>query len=127
MEMIGKIRRMHLRDKLSLHEITKRTGLSRNTVRKWVRPPETMVPVYRRSDIPKKLTDFHETLERALKADALRSKHNRRTAKALFAQIKAEGYVGGYSQITRVRQFAPKSRVFRKAPHVTMRVSGRFL
>jgi hypothetical protein len=29
MEMLGKIRRMHLRDKLSLHEITKRTGLSR--------------------------------------------------------------------------------------------------
>ena len=26
----------------------------------------------------------------------------------------------------RVRQFAPKSGVFRKAPHVTMRVSGGF-
>ena len=100
MEMIGKIRRMYLRDKLSLHEITKRTGLSRNTIRKWVRPPETEVPTYRRSETPKKLTDFHEMLERALKADALRPKHNRRTAKALFAQIKADGYDGGYSQLT---------------------------
>ena len=100
MEMIGKIRRMYVRDKLSLHEITKRTGLSRNTIRKWVRPPETVVPVYRRSDIQQKLTDFHETLERSLKADALRPKHNRRTVKALFAQIKADGYKGGYSQIT---------------------------
>ena len=97
MEMIGKIRRMYVRDKLSLHEIAKRTGLSRNTIRKWVRPPETVLPIYRRSDIPKKLTDFHETLERALKADALRPKHNRRSAKALFAQIKADGYAGGYS------------------------------
>ena len=106
MEMIGKIRRMHLRDKLSLHEITKRTGLSRNTIRKWVRPPETVVPTYRRSSIPKKLTDFHVTIERALKADSLRSKHHRRTAKALFAQIKADGYEGGYSQITAfVRQW----------------------
>jgi DNA-binding transcriptional regulator LsrR (DeoR family) len=34
MEMLGKVRRMHVRDKLSLHEISKRTGLSRNTVRK---------------------------------------------------------------------------------------------
>ena len=99
MEMIGKIRRMYVRDKLSLHEIAKRTGLSRNTIRKWVRPPETVVPIYRRSDTPKKLTDFHEILERALKADALRPKHNRRTAKALFAQIKADGYAGGYSQL----------------------------
>ena len=32
MEMLGKIRRMYLRDKLSLHEIAKRTGLSRNTL-----------------------------------------------------------------------------------------------
>ena len=28
---------------------------------------------------------------------------------------------------TRVRQFAAKNGVFRKAPHVTMRVSGGFL
>ncbi|MHD0215561.1 hypothetical protein ACQZEU_12590, partial [Corynebacterium diphtheriae] len=27
-------------------------------------------------------------------------KHNRRSAKALFEQIKAEGYDGGYSQLT---------------------------
>jgi len=27
MEMMGKIRRMYFRDKLSLHEIAKRTGL----------------------------------------------------------------------------------------------------
>jgi hypothetical protein len=33
MEMLGKVRRMHLRDKLSLHEISKCTGLSRNTLR----------------------------------------------------------------------------------------------
>jgi hypothetical protein len=31
MEMMGKIRRMYFRDKLSLHQIAKRTGLSRNT------------------------------------------------------------------------------------------------
>jgi DNA-binding transcriptional regulator LsrR (DeoR family) len=36
MEMLGKIRRMYFRDKLSLHQIAKRTGLSRNTIRKWV-------------------------------------------------------------------------------------------
>lgn len=43
MEMLGKVRRMYLRDKLSLHEISKRTGLSRNTLRKWVRRPDAEV------------------------------------------------------------------------------------
>ncbi|KAI3475671.1 hypothetical protein L1887_62889 [Cichorium endivia] len=43
---------------------------------------------------------FHATLEQALKADSLRPKQQRRSAKALLAQIKAEGYDGGYSQLT---------------------------
>ncbi len=40
MEMLGKVRRMHVRDKLSVREIAKRTGLSRNTLQKWFRTAE---------------------------------------------------------------------------------------
>src|SRR5665811_1062317 len=101
MEILGKIRRMYFRDRVSLHEIAKRTGLSRNTIRKWIRAPKAVAPPrYRRSKIPSKLTPFHGALEQALKADAHRSKQNRRTAKALFAQIKADGYSGCYSRVT---------------------------
>ena len=100
MEMMGKIRRMYFRDKLSLHEITKRTGLARNTIRKWVRAPEAAQPVYQRRAVFNKLSAFHATLEQALKADSLRPKQQRRSAKALLAHIKAEGYDGGYSQLT---------------------------
>ena len=100
MEMMGKIRRMYFRDKLSLHEIAKRTGLARNTIRKWVRAPEAKPPVYQRRAIFNKLSPFHATLEQALKADSLRPKQQRRSAKALLAQIKDEGYAGGYSQLT---------------------------
>ena len=100
MEMMGKIRRMYFRDKLSLHEITKRTGLARNTIRKWVRAPEAAQPVYQRREVFNKLRAFHATLEQALKADSLRPKQQRRSAKALLAQIQAEGYDGGYSQLT---------------------------
>lgn len=50
MEMLGRIRRMHLRDKVSLHEIAKRTGLARNTVRRWLRAPEEVqAPTYMRA------------------------------------------------------------------------------
>ena len=100
MEMMGKIRRMYFRDQLSLHEIAKRTGLSRNTIRKWIRAPEATQPVYQRRAVFNKLNPFHATLERALKADALRPKSQRRTAKALLTQIRADGYEGGYSQLT---------------------------
>jgi transposase len=84
MEMLGKIRRMYFRDKLSLHQIAKRTGLSRNTIRKWVRAPEATQPAYQRGATFNKLSPFHETLEQALKADSFRAKHNRRSAKALL-------------------------------------------
>ena len=36
MDMIGKIRRMHRRDKKTKREISRATGLSRNTVAKWL-------------------------------------------------------------------------------------------
>ncbi|CDS53817.1 Mobile element protein [Polaromonas sp. CG9_12] len=92
---------MHLRDKLSLHEIAKRTGLSRNTLRRWLRAPqEVQVPVYSRPQALGKLSAFTEELEQALQADGHRSKRDRRTAKALFAQIQAVGYAGGYSAVT---------------------------
>ena len=101
MEMLGKIKRMFFRDKLSLHEITKRTGLSRNTIRRWIRAGDKAAPPkYRRDKAPGKLSAYVTALEQALKADAHRAKQDRRTAKALYAQIHADGYVGGYSQIT---------------------------
>lgn len=67
MEMMGKIRRMYFRDKLSLHEIAKRTGLARNTIRKWVRAPEAKQPVYQRRAIFNKLSPFHVTLVSCLR------------------------------------------------------------
>ena len=98
MEILGKIRRMYLRDKLSLHEIAKRTGLSRNTIRSWLRKPEdeTAPPAYVREKSPGKLSPYHATLELALKAETLRIKQNRRTSKALLRQTQAEGYTGNY-------------------------------
>jgi transposase len=92
---------MHMRDKVSLHKIAKRTGLSRNTVRSWLRKPEEVQePVYKRTQGYSKLSGYVAELEQSLKADAHRPKQNRRTARALFAQIKASGYEGGYTRVT---------------------------
>ena len=100
MDMIGRIRRLHTRDKKSVRAIARITGLSRNTVTKWLSEPVDTPPKYQRAEHAGKLTAFHETLRMALKADARRPKHERRTAKALYAQIQSEGYEGGYTTVS---------------------------
>ncbi len=101
MAMIGKVKRMHFREKKSVREIVRLTSLSRNTVRKWLKAPVAGEPKYRRDPRPGKLTAFHEALQQqALKVDAHRPKRDRRTAQALYAEIKAAGYAGGYTRVT---------------------------
>jgi len=100
MEMFGKIRRMYLRDKLSLHEIARRTGLSRNTIKKWLKKEAIEPPQYRRQAETHKLTPFHATLEQALQVDAHRPKADRRTGRMLYEDVKASGYEGGYTRVT---------------------------
>lgn len=100
MDMLGKVRRMHLRDKLSISEIAKRTGLARNTIKKWLRAPGDVEPKYKRKPEGTKLTAFEPFIRAVLKADSLRHKDSRRTARALFHQIKAQGYEGGYTRVT---------------------------
>ncbi len=100
MDMIGRIRRLHSRDKLSEREIARMTGLSRNTISKWLRGPLNEAPKYRREARANKLSAFETALKQALIADARRPKHERRTARALHAEIKAAGYAGGYSAVT---------------------------
>ena len=100
MDMIGRIRRLHSRGKKSEREISRMTGLSRNTVAKWLHGEVDGPPKYRRQPQPSKLTPFVETIKQALKADARRPRHERRTAKALYAQIRCEGYDGGYTRLT---------------------------
>ena len=69
MDMIGKIRRLHRRDKKSKHEISRTTGIASNTVAKWLdaQSPSTC-PGYRRAEQANKLTAFHEAIKLALKA-----------------------------------------------------------
>jgi transposase len=100
MDMIGRIRRLSSRGKKSKREIARMTGLSRNTVAKWLGAAVDNAPKYRRAQMPKKLDGFEDAIKQALKADARRPKHERRTARALYAQIKAAGYDGGYSRVT---------------------------
>jgi hypothetical protein len=48
MNMLGRVRRLHYRDGLTISEIERRTGLTRKTIRKWLKAPEGVEPKYRR-------------------------------------------------------------------------------
>ena len=100
MDVIGKVRRLKLRDKLSTSAIARATGLSRNTVKKWLKAPGDVTPKYVREAPEGKLTAFKDVLDQALKTDMHRPKKGRRTGRALYAQIQAQGYRGGYSAVT---------------------------
>ena len=99
MGMLAKIRRMHFRDHLPLREIAKRTGLSRNTVRRWLRQADVTEPHYSARTTPSVLDPYAEQLETWLRADSHRPKRDRRTLKVLFQHLRAQGYPGGYGRV----------------------------
>jgi len=100
MDMIDKVRRLRLRDKLSLSEIVRRTGISRNTIKKWVNQEAILTPPsYERVSSHGVLSRFEATLVEALTADAKRIKRERRSARALFRQLQAQGYRGGHTTV----------------------------
>mgnify|MGYP001587564511 CR=1 FL=1 len=100
MVLYAKIRRMFYREHLSISEIQRRTSLSRNTVKKWLKEPDGTEPRYRRAKAVGKLTAFEPTLLLALEADSYRAKRDRRTALMLFEAIRKDGYRGRYSIVT---------------------------
>ena len=101
MSTYAKVRRLFHRDQLSISEIQRRTSLSRNTIKAWLK--ETSPDGYKYPKRPKvngKLTPFVPILLLALEADSLRPKRDRRTALMLFEAVKMAGYTGGYSILT---------------------------
>jgi len=56
MVMYAKIRRMHFREHLTISEIQRRTSLSRNTIKKWLRGGDE--PRQQRRNRDSKLTPF---------------------------------------------------------------------
>ena len=100
MNLLGKARRLHYRDGLNLSEIERRTGLTRKTIRKWLKAPEGVEPNYRRKVDGTKIAPFAERLVKMLETDARRPVRDRRTALRLHAELKLLGFDGNYSRVT---------------------------
>ena len=61
MATLNVIRRWALREQMSIREISRRTGLARNTVKKYLRSDET-APTYAKRISPSKLDPYAEKL-----------------------------------------------------------------
>lgn len=101
METAMKIRRLVLVDGQSIHSVSRSTGISRTTIRKYLK--DESPPTYRRVQTVEcpKMDPFKERLEGWFRADQSRSKRERRTAQKLFEQLQLEGYEGSYTTVSR--------------------------
>jgi len=98
MGLLNIIRRMHLRQKLSIREISRRTGLSRNTVTRHL-AANTIEPIFATPERPSKLDPLAEKLAAWLKTEAGKSRKERRTLKQLHADLVALGFTGSYGRV----------------------------
>lgn len=95
MALLSVIRRWHFRQDVPIREIERRTGLSRNTIRKYLRA-DAVEPKFKVPDRPSKLDPFAEKLAGWLRQETVKSRKQKRTAKRLHADLVALGYDGSY-------------------------------
>ena len=98
MGFLSVIRRWALRDKMPIREISRRTGLSRNTIRKYLRA-DIVEPSFRTPTRPSKLDPFAEKLSGWLVTEQRKSRKDRRTAKQMHADLVTLGFDGSYERV----------------------------
>ena len=118
MELLSVIRRWRFRQHYSIREIARRTGLSRNTIRKYLRS-DIVEPRFKTPGRPSGLDPFADKLSHMLQQEAAKSRKQKRTAKQLHADLVALGYDGSYN---RVAAFA---REWKAARHREQQTCGR--
>lgn len=98
MALLSVIRRWHFREGMPIREIERRTGLSRNTIRKYLRAG-SVEPQFKVPERPSKLDRFAEKLSGWLRIETGKSRKQRRTAKRMHADLVALGYDGSYNRV----------------------------
>jgi transposase len=98
MDLLSVIRRWHFRQGMPIREIERRTALSRNTIRKYLRS-DTLEPVFKTSVRPSKLDEFSDKLSGWLLMEANKSRKQKRTAKQMHADLVVLGYDGSYERV----------------------------
>jgi transcriptional regulator with XRE-family HTH domain len=96
--LLGIIRRWHIRDQVTLREIARRLGISRNTVRRYLRS-EATEPSYADRRTLNAIDKYAFQLSALLKTEAAKSRKQRRTLKQLHEELKELGFEGSYGRV----------------------------
>lgn len=96
--LLSVIRRWHFREGMPIREIARRTGLSRNTVRKYL-ATAVVEPAYPSRISPSNLNDYKDTLTSWLFRESRRHRKQRRTVKQLYRDLMSIGYEGSYDRV----------------------------
>jgi len=115
MGLLNVIRRMALRERLPIREIARRTGLSRNTIKKYLKAG-TIEPKFAVPERPSKLDLFADKLSAWLRTETAKSRKQRRSVKQLHTDLVTLGYTGSYN---RVAAFAREWRADRQREQQT--------
>ena len=110
----AEVRRLYFVKRLSIKEVVRRTGHSRNTVRRALRSAGP--PGYRRPPRPSKLDPFREEVHRLLRSDP------RLPGKRLRELLEEQGYVGGKTILDDYLRglrplFLPRPRTFQRSSY----------
>ena len=114
--ILSVIRRWHVREGVSIREISRRTKLSRNTIRKHL-ANGALEAVYPKRRSRSKLDGYAELLASWLKRESARGRKERRNLKQLHGELMKLGHAGSYD---RVAAFA---RVWRRQQQEASKVS----
>ena len=118
MELLSVIRRWVLLDQLSIREFARRTGLSLNTIRKYLRK-NVVEPAFKLPERPSKLDAFAEKLSGWLKLESSGLRKQKRTVAQLHADLVALGFEGSYGRI------AAFARNWKERRHQEQQTAGR--
>ena len=119
------IRRWHHRDRISIREIERRTGLSRNTIRKYLRSNAVEVR-FKVPERPSRLDPFADKLSEWLRVEAGKGRKGRRTVldycRATANQFRLMLHTGAYWLLWSLRSLMPRRSTWRVAQFDTLRL-----
>jgi transposase len=103
---------------MPIREIERRTGLSRNTIRKYLRSDAVEVK-FKAPERPSRLDPYADKLSDWLRVEAGKGRKGRRTARQLHADLVALGYDGSYGRV------AAFVRQWRAGREIAQQTTGR--
>jgi transposase len=101
MAQLEDIRKMYFMEGLSIREISRRTGIHRDTISKYISMDEPKPPKYKltKERSHPVLGPYIPMIKQIIEDDKTRPRKQRHTGTKIFETLKKEGFLGGYNTV----------------------------